>query len=1718
MAQLTARVLRILLVFVFALEIPGISLASAPAAEPAAQVQDTPTPNSIELSGHAPDATYPNSYISVPYAEELNPSGGAITIEAWVKPVSTAYCQTIVGNNYKISYWLGICGGKIRFYPHGVGSAVEGTGSLPAGAWSHIAVTYNGKFRRYYINGVLDLNSGENPGAITPGEVNQPLEIGADMMGGYYFGGRIQELRIWNVARTGQQIVTSMNQFVGGPMAGLVAEWPFAGNTDDPAGGHNGVGVDVAYYSLDVAIPRTIHIPQVAVTPVLDGFCDAETEYGSAIEVMVGDAYISLLHTADDLWICFTDLTEPAGGVTDNWAAVYLDPDYSHGGYMSWRGYYSIELHAFGEHRRARHASSSGSFTPIPYNPADWDGVYNTGDGEWVGAAEFRISRQFIGGWPRYVGLNLAQHGVLVDGDGLLWPSRVTINNPVTWGTGLLPAISAQSYTFSGRVTYQSQAGEALSGLPGVRIRLSGIDIDPGRTEIPLDEVESGLDGSFSMAVSDAYTEHRLTLEPTGLPAGLTPVRTSAPSGSGSTSSIHFGSLASGTYPNNNFYLGDPMPQPLDVQGGPYFLIITSDANVSALNNFVAYKSRLGFQVEVVTLSTITATSPGGTLPEKIRNFEITRKATYGARFRYLLLIGSNNTIPFTRFSVFATRTSEAMNKLEPTDWYYADLTTVNWDSNGNGWLVDGIWSKPEDRAPGYIPDSGIDFIPAVALGRLPFDTPDLLTRYLNYAMSFEQSTPAYKTRALLAGAMLTLEGRCWYPLNPSGHWVTNDPEHCESVWGISTDGSRLLERIKNETLIPNGFTNTTTFYENEHPATGHSPAANISPQPLTEANVLNALANNDYGLVNLVGHGNYNIIGRLTWATDDNGSNIIESPAGPPGYIKEPGGENLLVTDDLPAARSPVRKPGIFVTQSCLTILYDHTNTLGSRMLSDGYAVGYVGGLGLEWGGADLFNATVTDQILVHGRRLGDAFWRALRYHITLPLPNTSFLVEDLFGDPTLSYWGNPGQQAVQAPWPMQRADSTGRSETSLPGPSVANLQWSLAGTAPYAVGLPPSPVASSAGEVIVANGAGVDVIVNGSLYQRLALDTQAYGSPAVAADGTIYALDTSGGLYAFQYTTELRACFRGGCGGGNLVSPNRTRRWKTYLGGNSITSPVIGSDGFIFAARAYGANSVIEVFRPDGREAMVAQVSGQITGGLTVTPDQMVYVAASGGRLVSIDFFCSVTNNNACLATNTISGTYTTAPLAAGRSIYVGMADGRLVKKARANLATEAFYMADSAITSGPVLGPDGQVAFGTQNGTLYSLDAATLALRWSRATGAALGGLPAFSSTGFYVASGNYLRAYSPVNGAPLWAISMDSESGSGGVAVGYGREILVQMSNGAIKDIGEGWMHQPWYFSVTPVISGSGQNAAGTIRLQWSYMPPPFTLQNGLAGPLSPADSVPTQYLLQRSDDGADWVDVDIIPAGSLPTDVIEYTDEDTLPGHTYAYRIQTLDPTGQGLDADFATGSAQLALPSLPGAPTLTGVLADGAHSLVVSWTPGSGDASNFRVERAPLESGPYNTVTTVTSAAGNAFTDTGLDAGAPYWYQVIALNDTGESLPSNALAGTTHALSLMAPTNVHATLIDSSSVEVTWDAGPVGATAYVESNPYAVAGFIPAGTAPAIGGTFTFVPESASNYGFQVKFVMGSSESEYTQADLRVSTGGFAPYTSNNIYLPIVMR
>jgi hypothetical protein len=137
-----------------------------------------------------------SDYLSVPNSTALNFMAGDYTVEAWINPTalppSATYGGAIITNTSGSNGW------ELRYttaariavvYPGIAGYDIAAAGSVPIGAWTHVAVVKSGTTVRAYINGAQ-----YSVATSSPAETNLAWKIGYSGFG--YFSGRISNLRI----------------------------------------------------------------------------------------------------------------------------------------------------------------------------------------------------------------------------------------------------------------------------------------------------------------------------------------------------------------------------------------------------------------------------------------------------------------------------------------------------------------------------------------------------------------------------------------------------------------------------------------------------------------------------------------------------------------------------------------------------------------------------------------------------------------------------------------------------------------------------------------------------------------------------------------------------------------------------------------------------------------------------------------------------------------------------------------------------------------------------------------------------------------------------------------------------------------------------------------------------------------------------------------------------------------------------------------------------------------------------------------------------------------------------------------------------------------------------------------------------------------------------------------------------------------------------------
>ncbi len=226
-----------------------------------------PSKNSLDFDGI-------NEHVSVPYDAALNPLD--FTIEFWAKVEGNAgnWRAAISAFDFSGGDYRGIeiyaspdnqwevWAGNRTYY-----SALANGPAITPNQWTHVATTFqrssgpdvNGVYTgtvRLYINGLLTTSQA---GFQYKPNNTRPLHIGAanyTSSVSYPFNGLMDEVRVWNVARSAAQIEQNYRTSVPANSSGLVGYYRFdegtgSGASDATTPANNGTLVNTPLWSLD---------------------------------------------------------------------------------------------------------------------------------------------------------------------------------------------------------------------------------------------------------------------------------------------------------------------------------------------------------------------------------------------------------------------------------------------------------------------------------------------------------------------------------------------------------------------------------------------------------------------------------------------------------------------------------------------------------------------------------------------------------------------------------------------------------------------------------------------------------------------------------------------------------------------------------------------------------------------------------------------------------------------------------------------------------------------------------------------------------------------------------------------------------------------------------------------------------------------------------------------------------------------------------------------------------------------------------------------------------------------------------------------------------------------------------------------------------------------------------------------------------------------------
>lgn len=256
-----------------------------------------------------------------------------LTVEAWVRREGTGVeagtgkggvrVVPIAGKgrgeddqgNHNCNYAFGFHGGVLAadFEDNATGGnhPIIGKTAVPWGEWHHVAATYDGTTWRLYVDGVLDVSKDANATPRADSIQHFGIATTFDSAGtaAGQFAGAMDEVRVWNYARTEDQIKETMYRTVASA-EGLVGRWALdsSDTIEDTAGDDDGTASGgptvVTGAVLDRGLPPTLSAPAP----------DGDNAAGSAVDLSVAATdpegnpvtvrfYARPVSTADDFTI-----------------------------------------------------------------------------------------------------------------------------------------------------------------------------------------------------------------------------------------------------------------------------------------------------------------------------------------------------------------------------------------------------------------------------------------------------------------------------------------------------------------------------------------------------------------------------------------------------------------------------------------------------------------------------------------------------------------------------------------------------------------------------------------------------------------------------------------------------------------------------------------------------------------------------------------------------------------------------------------------------------------------------------------------------------------------------------------------------------------------------------------------------------------------------------------------------------------------------------------------------------------------------------------------------------------------------------------------------------------------------------------------------------------------------------------------------------------------
>ncbi len=630
----------------------------------------------------------------------------------------------------------------------------------------------------------------------------------------------------------------------------------------------------------------------------------------------------------------------------------------------------------------------------------------------------------------------------------------------------------------------------------------------------------------------------------------------------------------------------------------------------------------------------------------------------------------------------------------------------------------------------------------------------------------------------------------------------------------------------------------------------------------------------------------------------------------------------------------------------------------------------------------------------------------------------------------------------------------------------SVAVLRWKFKTGLQFAS----SPAIGSDGTIYFGSGADGYLYAlnsNGTVKWRFKTGNIVQSSPAIGSDGTIYVGSHDHYLYAVNPNGRIKWRFKTG----NYISSspaigtdgtiyigsydhylyavnsNGTLKWRFKTEDSIDSSPAIGTDGTIYIG---SWDNYLYAVKPDGRIKWRFKTGKWIDGTPAIGSDGTIYIGSHDNYLYAI-------NPNGTLKWRFKTGEVrSAAAMWNNGTIYVGSYDHYLYAINPNGTLKWKYKTGGKIISSSPALDKNGIIYIGSNDYYVYAINP-NGTLKWKYKTTYYIHTSPVIDKDGIiYIGSyDGYLYALS----YPNLTVPQNFKAASAGTTINfkwdypsysgtnplyfyiyeynystYGWQHIktVQYPTKKAKITGESYGKHA--FKIRAVIDVPPPNPDRVSNLSSSdlayVLHTPKNLEASVRPNSSyvdltwqPVDSNATKIAIYRNVHGTS-PGFFLMPIATIPYYKTSYTDTSTKPNTKYDYWIYVIREDDNFNDVSY--GSNTYVFLTLPEPPSNLQAYGRGSK-IQMKWNH-TKECSGYKIYIKNLTGTHSWELISVRDKNNTQFTTGNMQAGE-YACKVTAYNNAGESF--NPPLQTAYVLKQ--PTNLHAEVLSSSEVKLTYD-------------------------------------------------------------------------------------